>query len=575
LVGNSLFIDFTIPETIEELSEYIGGIDGITELLFHKEQKKRFFKEHFIPKYNYESEHGGYRHVWEPTYEAGLIYKSFTRRFNHFVESTCDKYPHPNVFGYTKGRSTYDNALKHIGAPLLLKADIRSFFPSISFERIYETFTKLGVKPIASEMLTTFVTIEDILPLGLHSSPIISNICCLELDEKLLNLSSRLGATYTRYADDISISGNNIPSKTDLIEILASEGFELAEHKFRTSKLGQAHFVTGLSISDTNAPHVPKKMKHRLRQELHFCQKFGIRQHIINKFGSLTQLQNHINRIDGMVRYVSHIEKSNKAILRKTWNNILERDQLGASYSPLNLQNMSHYRMYIDEAVFKIGNTEFIAIGIAETEYFEDAEEVTKEILKKYIVSPFTPGRKKKLEKKNLHFTDAHPDLRRNYIDRVCTLPLNGYIAFARLKSFSSYSEAYLSLLHKLLPDRLKRLDGATLEIIIEENSQVTLNKVNECIHNILSELETTNNRRPKMTSHAIASKNEYYGFSLPDFLLGLFMKYTLCSPIKGQPTPLDILNFEKIRDKIRVILDADTAITYSRKRPYLADIAE
>ncbi len=79
----------------------------------------------------------------------------------------------------------------------------------------------------------------------------IANLVCQKLDNKIQALAERLDCKYTRYADDITISGNNkLPTRQDLEKILNEEKFKLSQKKFRITKLGQAHYVTGLSVSD-------------------------------------------------------------------------------------------------------------------------------------------------------------------------------------------------------------------------------------------------------------------------------------------------------------------------------------
>ena len=57
--------------------------------------------------------------------------------------------------------------------------------------------------------------------------------------------------------------------------------------------------------------------------------------------------------------------------------------------------------------------------------------------------------------------------------------------------------------------------------------------------------------------------------FSIPDFLLGVFRRYW--SPNKNEikeKSDRIQLHFEGLRDKYKIILDADKIIIYSRKRP-------
>src|SRR5690606_21772723 len=121
-------------------------------------------------------------------------------------------------------------------------------------------------------------------------------------------LAGRFACQYTRYADDISISGEALPLRSDLEELLVRFGFQLNGEKFRITKRGQSHYVTGLSISDPNGPHVPKRMKRVLRQELYYSRKHGVEDHLLRIGYEAHRVQSGVNRLDGIVRYVSYIE---------------------------------------------------------------------------------------------------------------------------------------------------------------------------------------------------------------------------------------------------------------------------
>ena len=141
-------------------------------------------------------------------------FKSFARRFDLFVRYIEPRYPRLSAFGYLRGRITIDNAVENCGAPLILHVDITNFFPSISSIHVREVFDKLGLNEGVSDLLTNFVTINDPLPLGLHPSPMVANIVCLNLGGKFTYLSLKNGLKYTKYADDITISEiSNLPEK--------------------------------------------------------------------------------------------------------------------------------------------------------------------------------------------------------------------------------------------------------------------------------------------------------------------------------------------------------------------------
>lgn len=88
--------------------------------------------------------------------------------------------------------------------------------------------------------LAKFVTIDDRLPLGLNSSPMLANLICFDLDNQFEKLASDYGCKYTRYADDISISGlSRLPERREIEKILNKEGFNLSQKNFELPKKGK------------------------------------------------------------------------------------------------------------------------------------------------------------------------------------------------------------------------------------------------------------------------------------------------------------------------------------------------
>lgn len=271
-------IDFREPANLGELARYIGVDETYLANRLQKFHEETFFFRHEIPKRS--SRLGNeVRVVWEAHPFMADAYKAFGRRFELFARYVEPRFPHNASYGYVRGRGTIDNAKGHCATPLILHADIENFFPTINREKLKRLFMTLDIQEETADLLSAFTTIQDTLPLGLHASPLLANLVCLDLDDKLEGLAKKYDCFYTRYADDITISGNILPDKLEIMHILEEEGFRLSERKFRITKPGQAHYVTGLSVTDFR-PRAPKKMKRRLRQELYYCKKFGIKEHI-------------------------------------------------------------------------------------------------------------------------------------------------------------------------------------------------------------------------------------------------------------------------------------------------------
>ena len=569
---------FLINKMIDEEGEHelFSRInrDGISSLNIPKVSKSCLFQKHLIPK-RHPSNDETHRIVWEARSPLAECYKSFTKKFDIFTKAVEPLYPHAASYGYVRGKNTIDNASPHCGAKLILHADIRRFFPSITFDRIKSLFLLLDIQEAAAEILAYFTTIENTLPLGLHSSPLLSNILCLQLDDKFSQLAHEYDCQYTRYADDITISGNrHVPDKADVNKILQSEGFSLSERKFRITKPGQAHYVTGLSVTDSK-PRAPRAMKKRLRQELYYCEKYGIRNHLTKIDGRNTNyLQHGINRIDGMVRYVSYIEDIKKAKTRDGWAAMLRNEKLGASYPSRLESEVCILIYYIDETEVEFKEQKYLALCM--TEVTLDENEKIKTLidltLDDYHADDFSGGDKAAIKKRGLHWQEANQDLKRKFCDSLSLQSFKAYISYTKITNNADYENAYIALLNALLPRRLMACDNSIVVFEFEQNSKVSKTAIEQAVFFANERLCETNNRHPRRNGIKIIGKKESLCIAVPDAVLGIFREYACLNdggPLR-KPIERSTLFFNRISHNIRLILDAESNMVYTRKRPFM-----
>jgi hypothetical protein len=120
--------------------------------------------------------------------------------------------------------------------------------------------------------------IRNVLPQGAPTSPILSNIACTVMDTRLQGLADRFGLTYTRYADDITFSGDRKPYSPgggfflreflpELESILEDNGFSMNVKKTRLLHCGQRLEVTGLTVGEK--VNVPRRYMKNLRAAIH------------------------------------------------------------------------------------------------------------------------------------------------------------------------------------------------------------------------------------------------------------------------------------------------------------------
>lgn len=212
-----------------------------------------------------------------------------------------------HAHGFETGRSIKTNALVHANHDYVLCLDIQDFFPSIAKKTVIEVFQSLGYSRNAALQLSDVCCYKGTLPQGAPTSPRLSNIIFKSIDEQLSELAEKEHAVYTRYADDLTFSASH--PLYDIFEqakgILVQYGFLLNEDKIHFYDPGQPKRITGLIVQNGTV-RVPKRFKRALRQEIHYCTKFGVLTHLEN-----THALHHINyreHLYGKAYYVYMIE---------------------------------------------------------------------------------------------------------------------------------------------------------------------------------------------------------------------------------------------------------------------------
>jgi RNA-directed DNA polymerase len=113
--------------------------------------------------------------------------------------------------GFKTGFSIITNASHHRNRRWVFNVDLKDFFPSINFGRVYGFFIKdrnFQLDPKIATIIAQIACHDNKLPQGSPCSPVISNLITHILDLKLNKLANDLSCTYTRYADDLTFSTN-------------------------------------------------------------------------------------------------------------------------------------------------------------------------------------------------------------------------------------------------------------------------------------------------------------------------------------------------------------------------------
>ncbi len=245
-----------------------------------------FYKTFEVPKRN-----GGTRIISAPDKYLKLIQRRIMEKILYEQELNA------NCHGFRPNHSIVTNASPHVGSAYCLNIDLKDFFPAISAKRVNGLFRSIGYDRWEASFLTRLTTYgkngQACLPQGAPTSPAISNLICRNLDKRLSALAAKKEVCYTRYADDLTFSSNNdlrslIPV---IVNIIQSEGFELAKNKLRLTRKGNRQEVTGLVVNQKLT--IPRFYRMKLRAIMHRLEK-GEEVHINGRPLSINVLKGHL-----------------------------------------------------------------------------------------------------------------------------------------------------------------------------------------------------------------------------------------------------------------------------------------
>lgn len=217
---------------------------------------------------------------------------------------------------YRYGSSITRNAKPHVGKNVVLKLDILHFFDSVRYSTVKDlVFPREIYGENLRILLTMLCYYKDGLPQGAPSSPAISNIILYAFDEKVGQWCRDRKIAYTRYCDDMTFSGDFCPE--DVTTFVRSElkklGFLLNEQKTRIQHSVQRQKVTGIVVNEKLS--IPGEDRRKLRQELYYCQKYGIADHL-RRIGAQVPEEIFRQRLLGKVNYFLQISPGDPELMK-------------------------------------------------------------------------------------------------------------------------------------------------------------------------------------------------------------------------------------------------------------------
>jgi RNA-directed DNA polymerase len=251
----------------EHFSELVGY--KLLYLLAASHSTPKFYRVFDINK-----KQGGVRQIAEPLPSL----KEIQRWILDNILYRCQ--PSKFAKGFVPRASIRDNARFHRNQPLVLSLDIKDFFSSIKIGRVYNFFRRLGYQRSVLYLLTHLCTLNRCLPQGAPTSPALSNLIVLRMDRRLAGFALKEKIRYTRYADDITFSGEFEPGRIIKFvrKVVADEGLELNENKTRLMQRHKRQEVTGIVVN--KKLQAPRQDRKELRKAIYFIEKYGLDSHI-------------------------------------------------------------------------------------------------------------------------------------------------------------------------------------------------------------------------------------------------------------------------------------------------------
>jgi RNA-directed DNA polymerase len=156
--------------------------------------------------------------------------------------------------GGVKERDPTTNAKAHLGNQYAYVTDVSGFYPSISIRRVNSFFLDQRCSPKVASVLTRLCTYDYHLAIGLITSPILANEMFKSIDLHIARACRKMKLTYTRFVDDLTISGMYDLRKSGVHgvveDIVARHGFKLAEAKTDWGKLDGDIAITGIRLKN-------------------------------------------------------------------------------------------------------------------------------------------------------------------------------------------------------------------------------------------------------------------------------------------------------------------------------------
>jgi RNA-directed DNA polymerase len=319
--------------SLSDVAKLLGFKPHAVSYILYKQPEATKYTIFQIPKRN-----GGQRTIHAPCDSLKLLQRKLSDLLQDCLDeiSAARQRKDRIAHGFKRKRSIITNAREHRHRRWVFNVDLEEFFPSIHFGRVRGFLVKNRDFELHKNVATVIAQIscyENSLPQGSPCSPVVSNLVAHLLDMRLVDLASKAGCTYSRYADDLTFSTNKkafppdiaVPAELEdgavahkwlpgeaLREVVERTGFHINGAKTHLMYRSSRQSVTGLVVNEKL--NVRREYQHTVRAMVNSLvttgkfELFGVTQReetavLEKRPGTLSELHGKLGFIDSIEIY--------------------------------------------------------------------------------------------------------------------------------------------------------------------------------------------------------------------------------------------------------------------------------
>lgn len=269
-------------------------------------KKAAFHTKYFYRDFEIVKRNGKKRLISEPLPSLKEIQHWILKNILHHIPVS------PFAKAYRPNISLTENLKFHRNQPKVFTLDLENFFPSLTIDSVEKIFSELGYSKNISDLLSKLCTRDGTLPQGAPTSPYLSNLIFKDADALISDYCIQRKIRYTRYADDLSFSGDF--DEKDLFDevngIIEKMNLKINAAKTKLMTPSNRQTVTGIVVNEK--PQVVFHKRNELRQAMYYIQKFGIDEH--REYKEINQ-RNFLEHLLGKINFVVQINPKDKEFI--------------------------------------------------------------------------------------------------------------------------------------------------------------------------------------------------------------------------------------------------------------------